>query len=168
MMEELIKKNGSGNIDNENDSIKIIKKISPSNIKDYSKEYLISLINKEKTFFDNIDINALKLFDKKIFNSISEDIINNLTKENIEKLTKAEKIQYFNDNFLNFINKQLFAILSNSFFKQINNRQIHCAKKKIIDELLKVRKIHNFNKEVLKKYYKEYFNYLKQVKILNI
>jgi len=58
-MEELIKKNSSGNIDNDNDSIKIIKKISPSNIQDYSKEYLISLINKEKTFFDNIDINAL-------------------------------------------------------------------------------------------------------------
>ena len=163
-MEELIKKNSSGNIDNDNDSIKIIKKISPSNIQDYSKEYLISLINKEKTFFDNIDINALKLFDKKIFNSISEDIINNLTKESIEKLTTAEKIQYFNDNFLNFINKQLFAILSNSFFKQINNRQIHCAKKKIIDELLKVRKIHNFNKEVLKKYYKEYFNQIKEIK----
>ena len=38
-----------------------------SSIKDYSQDDLISLINKENTFFDNININELKLLNKIYF-----------------------------------------------------------------------------------------------------
>ena len=46
------------NNDNENDST---TNSIFSNIKNYSEKDLISLIHKEKTFFDNVDINELKL-----------------------------------------------------------------------------------------------------------
>ena len=121
-----------------------------SSIKDYSQDDLISLINKENTFFDNININELKLLNKNIFYKISENTLRNLTKEGIENLVKAQKIQYLNKNLLNFIRKDLFLVLSNEFFKQITINQFYAAKNKVIIDLGKLRKIHNFNKTVLK------------------
>ena len=59
-----------------------IKKNISLNIKNYSEKDLISLINKERTF-DNIDINDLKLLNNNIFKRMSNDAINNLTKEGI-------------------------------------------------------------------------------------
>ena len=115
MMEELIEKNNSSNIDYQNKYINIIKQISHLNIKDYSNEYLISLIEKEKTFFAYINTDILKLFDKKLIIKLSKDTIKNFTKDNIEKCVKSEKIQYLNNDFLNFINKSFFPYYQ-SFF----------------------------------------------------
>lgn len=147
--------------DKENDSINNSKFI---HIKDYSQNDLITLINRERTFFDNIDINELKLINNKFFEIISESVINNLTKEGIEKLTQAKKIQYFNNNLLNNINKEVLPLLSNEFFKQISIKQINTAKNKIITDLVKIRKIDHFNKNVLKYFYQAYFNNFKEEK----
>ena len=150
-------------INNENDSI---KNSIYSSINNYSQDDLISLINNEKIFFDNININELKLLNNNIFYKISENTLKNLTKEGIENLVKAKKIQYLNKNLLNFIRKDLFHVLSNDFFKQITINQFYSAKKKVIIDLGKIRKIHNFNKTVLKDFYKEYFNSFEDIKVI--
>ena len=74
MIEELIENKSSSNIDNESETVRQIKEISPLNIKDYPKTKLISLIKKEKDFFDYIDINSLKLLDNEVIKSLSEKI----------------------------------------------------------------------------------------------
>ena len=163
-MEELIEKKNSSSIDNENNVINIIKQISPLNIKDYSNEYLFSLIKSEKTFFDHISPDALKLFDKKLIQKLSKDNIKDFTKDNIEKFAKSEKIPFLNKEFLNFINKNIFPSLSDSFFSQINENQFISAKNKIIHNLIKIKKIHYFKKSVLKIFYKEYFNKVEDIK----
>ena len=151
------------NTDNENDST---RNSIYSSIKNYSQDDLISLINKEKTFFDNININELKLLNNKLFYKISENTLRNLTKEGIENLVKAQKIQYLNKNLLNFISKDLFLVLSNEFFKQITINQFYAAQKKVIIHLGKLRKIHNFNKTVLKDFYKLYFTSFDDIKVI--
>lgn len=149
--------------DNESDST---RNSIFSNIKNYSQNDLISLINKEKAFFDNIDINELKLFNKNIFVNISVKTLNNLTKEGIEKLVKAQKIQYLNKELLNYINKDLFPVLSNEFFRQITDNQFYSAKKKIVKDLVKLRLIDKFNKRILKYFYKVYFNDFEDIKVI--
>jgi len=141
--------------DNENDSTtnSIIL-----NINNLSEKDLISIINKEKTFFDNIDINGLKLLNNNIFSQISENALKNLTKEGIEKLVQVEKIQYLNNNILKYIKKELFSELKNEFYNQITFKQFHSANKNIINNLVVLRKIHNLNKTILKDFYKTYFN----------
>jgi len=72
--------------DNENDST---TNSIFTNIKNLSEKDLISLINEEKTFFDKIDINELKLLNNNIFSQISENALKNLSKEGIEKLVQV-------------------------------------------------------------------------------
>ena len=74
------------NNDNENDST---TNSIFTNIKNLSEKDLISLINEEKTFFDKIDINELKLLNNNIFSQISENALKNLSKEGIEKLVQV-------------------------------------------------------------------------------
>ena len=135
--EELNENKSPFNIDNESETVRIIKEISPSNIKKYQKNQLISLMNKEKDFFYYIDINSLKLFDNEVIESLSEKKFSDLTRENLEKLASAEKIQYLNDNFLNKINSSLLPGLSKNFFNQISSRQFEATKKKVIMNLVK-------------------------------
>ena len=78
----------------ENRNIRLIKKITPLNINKVLKKELINLINNEKYFFYFIDINALKLFDKDVIKSISSITICKLTKESLEKLAIAEKLNF--------------------------------------------------------------------------
>ena len=154
MTEELIEKKSEINLKEENDPVRIIKQISPSNIKEYSNEYLISLINQEKIFFDIIEYDALKCFNKKVINSLSKNNINNLSKLALQKLTNAEKIYYLDKKFLNYINNEYFSQLPNNFYKQINENQFYNTEDKIIFELVKLKKIENFKKTILKEIYK--------------
>ena len=149
--------------ENENDST---KSSIYSNINNYSQDDLISIISQEKTFFDNIDINELKLLKKNIFGKLSRKTLKNLTKEGIENLVQAKKIQYLDKNLLNSINKDLFPHLSNDFFNQITVNQFCFAKKEIICNLVKLRKIHTFNKTNFKYFYKEYFNSFDDIKTI--
>ena len=164
MIEELIENKSSSNIDNESETVRQIKEISPLNIKDYPKTKLISLIKKEKDFFYYIDINSLKLLDNEVIKSLSEKNINDLKRESLEKLASAEKIQYLADNFLNKINPSLLSGLSQNFFNQISIHQFEVAKKKVITNLVKYRKIDNLNKSNIKHFYKKYFNSFKELK----
>lgn len=162
--EELNENKSPFNIDNESETVRIIKEISPSNIKKYQKNQLISLMNKEKDFFYYIDINSLKLFDNEVIESLSEKKFSDLTRENLEKLASAEKIQYLNDNFLNKINSSLLPGLSKNFFNQISSRQFEATKKKVIMNLVKCRKIEHLNKSNIQQFYKKYFNSIKEIK----
>ena len=151
------------NNDNENDST---TNSIFSNIKNYSEKDLISLINKEKTFFDNVDINELKILNNNIFSQISGKAINNLTKEGIEKLVQVQKIQYLDKNILNYIKNDLFSQLTDEFFNQVTDNQFYSAEKKTINILVNVGKIHKFNKTILKYFYKEYFNSFNDIKVI--
>ena len=162
--EELIENKSSSNIDNESETVRQIKEITPSNIKDYPKSQLIDLINKEKEFFYYIDINSLKLLDSEVIKSLSKTKIKDLTRESLEKLASAEKIQYLTDNFLNQINPSLLPELSKNFFNQISIKQFKAAKKEVIKNLVKCRKIEKLNKSNIKLFYQKHFNSFKELK----
>ena len=165
MMNELIEKEFDNikNDNNENETVKKIKQITPLNIKDYTKEELISLIKKEKNhFFYFININSLKLLDNGIIKSIPKNIISNFTKEILEKLAEAEKIQYMNNKFLTYIDKSVLSQLSDKFFKKINIYQFENAGKDIILNLVTLRKIHHLDQSVIQLFYKKYFNKVKE------
>ena len=165
MMNELIEKEfiNIENDNNENETSKKIKQITPLNIKDYTKEELISLIKKEKNhFFYFININSLKLLDNGIIKSIPKKIISNFTKEILEKLAEAEKIQYMDNKFLTNIDKSVLSQLSDKFFKKINIYQFENAGKDIILKLVTLRKIHHLDQSVIQLFYKKYFNMVKE------
>ena len=165
MMNELIEKEfiNIENDNNENETSKKIKQITPLNIKDYTKEELISLIKKEKKdFFYYINIDSLKLFDNGIIKSIPKKIISNFTKEILEKLAEAEKIQYMDNKFLTYIDKSVLSKLSDKFFKKINIYQFENAGKDIILKLVTLRKIHHLDQSVIQLFYKKYFNRVKE------
>ena len=165
MMNELIEKEFDNieNDNNENETVKKIKQITPLNIKDYTKEELISLIKKEKNhFFYFININSLKLLDNGIIKSIPKKIISNFTKEILEKLAEAEKIQYMDNKFLTYIDKSVLSKLSDKFFKKINIYQFENAGKDIILNLVTLRKIHHLDQSVIQLFYKNYFNIVKE------
>ena len=165
MMNELIEKEfiNIENDNNENETSKKIKQITPLNIKDYTKEELISLIKKEKNhFFYFININSLKLLDNGIIKSIPKKIISNFTKEILEKLAEAEKIQYMDNKFLTYIDKSVLSQLSDKFFKKINIYQFENAGKDIILNLVTLRKIHYLDQSVIQLFYKKYFNMVKE------
>ena len=122
MIELLEKKDYLPNV-KENRNIRLIKKISPQNINKVVKKELINLINNENYFFYFIDINALKLFDKDVIKSISSTKICKLTKESLEKLAIAEKIEFLSNDFLNLIDISIFSNISNNFFYQIEINQ---------------------------------------------
>ena len=88
------------------------------------------MINNENYFFYFIDINALKLFDKDVIKSISSTKICKLTKESLEKLAIAEKIEFLSNDFLNLIDISIFSNISNNFFYQIEINQFKNAEKK--------------------------------------
>ena len=165
MMNELIEKEfiNIENDNNENETSKKIKQITPLNIKDYTKEELISLIKKEKNhFFYFININSLKLLDNGIIKSIPKEIISKFTKGIFEKLVEAEKIQYMDNKFLTYIDKSVLSKLSDKFFKKINIYQFENAGKDIILNLVTLRKIHHLDQSVIQLFYKKYFNKVKE------
>ena len=165
MMNELIEKEfiNIENDNNENETSKKIKQITPLNIKDYTKEELISLINKEKNhFFYFINIDSLKLVDNGIIKSIPKNIISKFTKGIFEKLVEAEKIQYMDNKFLTYIDKSVLSKLSDKFFKKINIYQFENAGKDIILNLVTLRKIHHLDQSVIQLFYKKYFNMVKE------
>ena len=145
----------------ENDIEKIIKEISSTNLSDYPKEKLKSLIRKEPKFFDYIDINALKLFDFDVISSLSQEKIRNLTIEQLEKLASAEQIKNLNYNILNLIK---LNGLSDNFFKQITLNQFKSANFKAINNMVKLRKIDKLNELNIKSFYILFFNRIEDIK----
>jgi hypothetical protein len=104
----------------------------------------------------------LKLFDNEIIKSIPKKIISNFTKEILEKLVEAEKIQYMDNKFLTYIDKSVLSGLSDKFFKKINIYQFENAGKDIILNLVTLRKIHHLDQSVIQLFYKKYFNKVKE------
>ena len=145
----------------ENDIERVIKEISSTNLSDYPKEKLKSLIRKEPKFFDYIDINALKLFDFDVISSLSQEIIRKLTIEQLEKLASAEQIKNLNNNILNLIK---LNGLSDNFFKQITLNQFKSANFKVIDNMVKLRKIDKLNELNIKLFYILFFNRIEDIK----
>ena len=97
MMNELFEKENFANIDNDNNDseyVKKIKKLTPSNIKNYSKKELISLMKEENQFFSYINIDTLKLFNNEVIKDIPKKIISSLTKKDFEKFASAGIIKY--------------------------------------------------------------------------
>ena len=55
-------------INNALSQVDIIKKITPKNYKDYENSEIIAMIEKNKSkFFNNINLEVLKLIDKEVF-----------------------------------------------------------------------------------------------------
>ena len=159
MMNELIEEENFANIDNDNNDskyVKKIKKLTPSNIKNYSKKELISLMKEEKEFFSYINKDILKLFNNEVIKDIPKKIISNLTKKALEKFASAEKIKYMKKNFLEYIDISVLSKLSDNFFKQITIEQFEG--KDIILKIVKSRKIHLLDKSLIEIFYKKYFN----------
>ena len=97
MMNELFEKENFANIDNDNNDseyVKKIKKLTPSNIKNYSKKELISLMKEENQFFSYINIDTLKLFNNEVIKDIPKKIISSLTNKALEKFASAGIIKY--------------------------------------------------------------------------
>ena len=159
MMFEILEKENFANIDNDNNDseyVKKIKKLTPSNIKNYSKEELISLMKKENQFFSYINIDTLKLFNNEVIKDIPKKIISSLTKKDFEKFASAGIIKYMKKNFLEYIDISVLSKLSDNFYKQITIEQFE-GKDNIL-KIVKSRKIHLLDKSIIEIFYKKYFN----------
>ena len=159
MMFEILEKENFANIDNDNNDseyVKKIKKLTPSNIKNYSKKELISLMKEENQFFSYINIDTLKLFNNEVIKDIPKKIISSLTNKALEKFASAGIIKYMKKNFLEYIDISVLSKLSDNFYKQITIEQFE-GKDNIL-KIVKSRKIHLLDKSIIEIFYKNYFN----------
>lgn len=140
------------NLINNSDS-ELNKVLEPFDVNKYNNGKLISLINSEKkNFFDKNKIEVIKLIQDEVFNHLDKKCLKDLTKENIEALVEADKIESLPNIFLNHINESIFKEISDKFYKKIKEEQITNANEKILKKLIELEKFIHLNAKSFKSF----------------